>query len=234
LIRPQPHPLPAEREPIAFAAPVLLLGGGPVDPGALDDLAARCGAVVAADGGANRLRAGGPRPAAVIGDMDSLEDRAWWEAAEDVEVVAVTEQDTTDLEKCLRLTRAPLYLGAGFLGGRFDHALAALHALLRHADRRIVLVGEEDVAFLAPRDWRAGLAPGARVSLWPLTPVTVEASSGLVWPAEALALEVGRVIGTSNRAAAPEVRVRFDRRGCIVMLERRFLDPAVESLPEAG
>lgn len=234
-----PDPAPAPRPPatrpddpeaLRFDAPVLLLGGGPAAPELLAELAPRVGAVVAADGGANRLRAGPMRPHAVIGDMDSLEDRPFWDAEADVAVLHVPEQDTTDLEKCLRLVAAPLYLGAGFLGGRFDHSLAALHALLSHAHRRVVLIGEEDVAFLAPLAWRARLAPGARVSLFPLIPVTATASSGLVWPLSPLALAAGTAIGTSNRAAAAEISVSFDRLGAVVMLERRFLDSVLASL----
>ncbi|MGM0584012.1 MAG: thiamine diphosphokinase [Pseudomonadota bacterium] len=225
-----PHSRGREAEPLVFDTPVLLLGGGPVSPDLLAELRPLCGAVVAADGGADRLREGPLRPDAIIGDMDSIADLEAWQAMPGVEVVHVTEQETTDLEKCLRLTRAPLYLAAGFLGGRLDHTLAALHALLLHPDRRLLLVGEEDVAFLAPRRWRARLEAGARVSLHPLAPCVGLASHGLAWPLKSLDLEIGRAIGTSNRAERAEVGVDLDRRAAVLMLERRFLPEAIESL----
>lgn len=219
--------------PLRFERPALLLGGGPAAPELVEELRRRTGAVVAADGGANRLATSDLRPDAIIGDMDSLRDRPFWEAQPGVRVIHEPEQESTDLEKCLRLTRAPLYLAAGFLGGRLDHSLAALHALMVHADRRIVLAGEEDAAFLAPLRWRARLEIGARVSVHPLGPCTGLASRGLAWPLERLGLEMGRVIGSSNRAEAAEVGLDLDRRAAVVMVERRFLGAVIDSLEDA-
>lgn len=219
--------------PLRFDGPVLLMGGGratEADIAASRPLAA---AVVAADGGANRLLDGDLRPDAVIGDMDSVEQAERWREDPNVRFVEVAEQDSTDLEKCLRLTRAPLYLGVGFLGPRMDHALAALHALVRFADRRIVLVGEREAAFLAPPAWRARLEAGARVSIFPMRSCVATGSEGLRWDLDALALEAGSVIGTSNRADADEVALRLDRPGAAILLERRFLAEAVESLRAA-
>lgn len=214
---------------LRFDGPALLLGAGPVSAETLAELAPRCVGVVAADGGANRLREGGLRPDAIVGDLDSLEDRAGWEAR-GVPVIEAMDQNFTDLEKSLALIDAPMILAAGFLGARFDHSLAALHALLRAPERPVVLVGEEDVLFLAPLEWRARLAPGARVSIFPAAPVTGLRSEGLEWALSSLALESGVRIGTSNRAAAEEVFLAFDRPGAAIMLERRYLEAVVESL----
>ncbi len=220
--------------PLVFEAPVLLLGGGPASDDLIAALRPLCGAVVAADGGADRLRGGPILPDAVIGDMDSVADLDFWRATPGAAVLHETEQETTDFQKCLRLTRAPLYLCAGFLGGRLDHSLAALHALLLNPDRRILLAGEEDLAFLAPLRWRAALAPGARVSIHPLAPCTGLTSRGLVWPLRNLALSPEGRIGSSNRAAGARVGVDFDRRAALVILERRFLPAAIDSLDDAA
>jgi thiamine pyrophosphokinase len=194
---------------------------------------ARAPHLIAADGGANRLRCWGLQADAVIGDMDSVADLNFWETTPGVEVLALREQETTDLEKCLYATDAPFYLGVGFMGRRFDHTLAALHALLRFPDKRAALIGEEDVVFLAPPRWRARLAPGARVSFFPLRPVAGLASSGLEWPLDGLDFAAGARIGTSNRAVADIVSADFDGIGMAAMVERRFLDAALESLREA-
>jgi thiamine pyrophosphokinase len=217
-------------EILNFNRPVVLIGGGvssPEDLGFLKDVAPY---IVAADGGANYLRRWDVRPDAIIGDMDSIREEAFWRASKGVKFVPVTEQDSTDLEKCLRLTRAPCYFGLGFFGGRFDHSLAALHALLAFADRKLILVGPDDLTFLAPQIWRARLDPGAVVSIYPLRPVTGVASTGLRWPVDGLALEVGGRIGSSNTAAAADVAVEFDRVGALITLERRYLHAAMESL----
>lgn len=214
---------------LRFDGPVLLLGGGPAAPGTLEELRPRCVGVVAADGGANRLRGGTLRPDAIIGDLDSLEDRSAWEAL-GVPVVHDLDQDTTDLEKCLARIEAPMILAAGFLGARFDHSLAALHALLKAAGRPVILVGDEDLLFLPPRIWRAELEVGARVSIYPVAPVVGLRSEGLAWELRDLPLAAGGFIGTSNRAAARKVSVEFDAPGAAIILERRFLDAALRSL----
>lgn len=220
--------------PLIFDRPALLLGGGPAPASLIASLVPLCGAVIAADGGANRLRDAGPAPDVVIGDMDSLEDAAHWRARLGDRLIAVEEQDSTDLQKCLRLTRAPLYLGAGFLGGRIDHSLAALHTLLVNPDRRILLIGREDLVFLAPLRWRARLAAGARVSVYPLADCVGLTSTGLQWPLVDLPLGPGVRIGTSNRAVAAEVGLDLSTRGALLVIERRFLAEVIGSLGEAA
>lgn len=216
-----------------FDGGVTLVGGGAPDRAAFDLARARAPHVVAADGGANALCGWGIDPAVIIGDMDSVRDLAGWRARPGVAVAQIAEQDSTDLEKCLTATRAPFYLGVGLMGRRFDHSLAALHALLRWPDRRIVLLGEEDAVFMAPPDWRADLAPGARVSFFPLLPVRGVASTGLVWPIEGLDFAAGQRIGTSNAARTAQVSARFGGPGMVAMVERRFLDAVLDSLTRA-
>jgi len=215
-------------EVIEFPGPVTLVGGGAVERADFEAARALAPHVVAADGGANALAGLGAQAHAVIGDMDSVADLEAHRAGGAL-IRHLAEQHTTDFEKCLYATRAPYYLGVGFTGRRFDHTLAALHVLLRRAESRAALIGEEEVIFLAPRIWRARLAPGARVSIAPLRPVVALASSGLEWPLDGLALSMGERIGTSNRAAAAEVSVEFDRMGAAIMVEKRFLAAVVDS-----
>ncbi len=227
-----PDPMaPACDKQISFSEPVTLVGGGGAE--LADFLAARAFApnLVAADSGADVLRSWGERPAAVIGDMDSIGDLDAHRRS-GAEILRVTEQETTDFEKCLYSTRAPFYLGVGFMGRRFDHSLAALHVLLRQRESRVALIGEEDVVFLAPRRWRASLARGARVSIAPLRPVTAIRSIGLDYPLEGLALSMGEAIGASNRVSQADIEVEFDRVGAVIMVEKRFLSAVVASALE--
>ncbi len=213
---------------IEFPGPVTLVGGGAADRADFEAARVFAPHVVAADGGANALGAWGARADAVIGDMDSVEAlHSHREAG--ARILHLDEQHTTDFEKCLYATSAPFYLGVGFTGRRFDHTLAALHVLMRRSESRAALIAEEEVIFLAPRIWRATLAPGARVSIAPLRPVTAMASAGLEWPLERLELSMGTRIGTSNRAIGAEVMVEFDRAGAAIMVEKRFLGAVVDS-----
>lgn len=197
--------------------PVTLVGGGPV---AADQLGAALGlapTVVAADGGADVALPAPHRFRAVIGDMDSLRDRPGLEAA-GVSVHEVSEQNSTDLEKCLYSVSAPLFIGLGFLGGRLDHTLAAMSALLGRPDVVAVLVGENDVCFLCPEMLELDLPAGTRVSLYPLAPARGVTGEGLRWPIVGRDLAPGGLIGTSNAATGGPVRIGFDSRSVLVIL----------------
>lgn len=177
-------------------APVLLVGGGAADPAVLADAVRSAETVVAADGGAARVLALGRMPDAVYGDMDSLDPVLQARLAPGV-LRPVAEQDSTDFDKCLRHIAAPVVLGHGFLGKRLDHQLAAMSVLCRRPERRCVLVGEEDVVLLCPPEIALSLAPGTRLSLFPMGPVTAR-SEGLRWPLDGLGFRPAGVIGTSN------------------------------------
>jgi thiamine pyrophosphokinase len=200
-----------------------------VAPGALARALALAPEAVAADGGGNLALPDGRRFRAVIGDMDSLLDREV-HAAAGVEIHHLPEQETTDLEKCLYSVEAPLYLGLGFLGGRVDHELATLNALVRHPDKALVLVGQTDVCFLCPPELALDLTAGTRVSFFPLAPATGRVCEGLRWSVAGLALRPDGRIGTSNQALGGRMRVGFDVPSVVAILPEPLLGQVVEAL----
>jgi thiamine pyrophosphokinase len=205
---------------------------GPADPRPEDiDEALRLAPIlVAADGAARQALEFGRIPDAVIGDLDSIPDTVS-RSLPPGRLHRIDEQDTTDFEKCLARIRAPLCLAVGFTGRRLDHELAVYSTLVRHADRPCLVVGAEDVAFAAPAVLALDLAPGERVSLFPLAPVRGR-SSGLRWPIDAVPFDpVGR-IGTSNEATGA-VKMSFDRPGMLVILPRSALPQAIVALASA-
>lgn len=207
---------------------VTVVGGGHVGARQLALALALAPVLVAADGGADRAVALGHLPVAVIGDLDSLGAKA--RAALPVSAIhRIAEQETTDFEKCLRHIAAPFVLGLGLAGPRLDHALAALNVLARHPDRRCLLVGARDIAFLAPPQLALRLPAGMRLSLFPLGPVEGE-SAGLVWPIAGIGFAADGRIGTSNRVAAGEVRLAFSAPRMAVILPAAALRPALAAL----
>jgi len=211
---------------------VTIAGAGPLTPGPLGAALALAPHLIAADGGADALAALGHAPEAVVGDMDSLRDPDGWAARPGTRLVRLAEQDTTDFEKCLYATVAPLHLAVGFTGGRADHFLAVLHAMLARPAARVVLLdGAEAMALIPPgRALRLPVGTGTRVSLFPLAETTGTLSEGLAWPVTGLTLAPGRRIGTSNRAVAPEVAIGFDRAGALVMLPAAGLGALARAL----
>lgn len=213
-----------------FSEPITLLGGGETDLETLTEALLLAPRIVAADGGANVARSFGQRPELVIGDLDSA-DRQNLADLDPSRVLFVAEQETTDFEKCLMRLSAPFILGLGFTGLRFDHSLSACNALVRHSGSACLLLGRDDVIFHAPPRLALDLAPGTRVSLFPMAEVTGR-SLGLRWPIEGLTLAPGGRIGTSNEATG-RVEMEFDRAGMLVILPRPALRAAIAALRPA-
>ncbi len=201
-----------------FEAPVLLVGNGPVAASALAQ--PHCGAVVAADGGADAALAHGLVLAATIGDMDSASPEK--SANQYGEIIRIAEQDSTDFEKCLRAIQAPLFLGVGFLGGRLDHELAALNALIK-TPQNVVLIGEVDLVFHLPQTTRLTLPVGTRISTFPMGKVAGVTSTGLEWPLDGLQLSPSGSISTSNRSTAPEITLINPNQPLLCILPREHL-----------
>lgn len=207
---------------------VTLVAGGPVARRDLALALARAPRLVAADGGADRALAHGHCPEAVIGDLDSLSEGAR-DRLGPARLHLVAEQMTTDFDKALRAIAAPFVLAVGTGGGRVDHALAVLNALVRHRDRVCLLIGPQDVVFHAPPRFDLRLRLGDRLSLFPLAAVSGE-STGLRWPIAGLAFAPDGRIGTSNAVISPVVSLRFGAPGMLVVLARARLDAALDGL----
>lgn len=191
-------------EIINFDDPVVLVGGGEVDVGLLQEYSHL--PIVAADGGANLLKTYAIEPAAVIGDLDSVENIDHWQAT--TKLIKLEEQDTTDFEKCLYSINAPHFITMGFTGNRFDHTLAALHVMQKWQTRKsVVLVSGKDVVCVKSGVVDLELPVGTRVSIYPFCRVEFSASRGLRYPLDGLAMQSGQLIGVSNISSARSVKI---------------------------
>lgn len=181
--------------------------------------------VIAADGGANHLRAVGRWPDVVIGDMDSFpaDVRDEYEAAGCRFIEHPAAKDETDLELALlyavgegdaaeagvardgaAVEREPILIFAG-LGGRLDQIFANVLLLMHPAlrGRPIRFVTEHQQIWLVGTDGPdttefAGQV-GDTVSLIPLGgDVHVAQTSGLKWALEDERLTFGPARGLSN------------------------------------
>lgn len=196
----------AEALPLVFERPLAIVGGGTVDLAVLREISERGVALVGADGGADTIGAAGLLPDAIIGDLDSLHDRAGWESR--TRVIHIPEQITTDFQKALYSTGAPVTLALGMTGKRLDHTLAALSAVLQYAPmRKLLLVDEVDVALAVTGCIAFDAAAKERVSIHPLVPIQFRRSEGLYYPMDGLALAPGALIGTSNEGTGGRVVV---------------------------
>lgn len=207
-----------------FDNPLVVVGGGDVDIALLKQLAADGFVVIAADGGAAPCELAGVMPQAIIGDLDSLENRKSWEQR--TEIVHISEQDSTDFEKCLYSTQAPVTLALGMTGKRLDHTLAAFDAMAHYCKNRpIILVDQEDVALCARGDFAFTVAAGDRISVYPLQAVQFVKTEGLVHALDGMVLEIGVRTGTSNAATigAFAMTVTQDSGPYLVIVDKSYL-----------
>jgi thiamine pyrophosphokinase len=220
--------------PLTFDGVLVVVGGGEIDMELLRLLAAQGAHLVGADGGGDVIRDAGLLPEAIIGDFDSLADPAAWDTR--TRLVRIAEQETTDFEKTLYSTGAPVTVALGMTGRRFDHTLAGLDAVTRYAhNRAIILVDASDIALALVGPFVFTVEPGARVSIHPLTPVRFEHSTGLKYPLDGLTLAPGLRTGTSNEASKAEFSIepRQDNTGVwLLILERKWLDGLIDRLLE--
>ncbi len=205
-----------------------LVGAGDVSKAVLTLALTYAPYLVAADGGAKLALKYGKTPNYLIGDFDSVsgDARAQIPAHRHLQFA---DQDSTDFEKCMAVIDAPLILGVGFLGRRLDHQLAALSALVQHAEIRCVLIGGRDVVFHLPDTLELNLTPGTRLSLFPLQPVTGR-SLGLEWPIAGLQFAPGGRVGTSNRVVEPHVKLMMDGPGMLAIVPRAVLSDVVAAM----
>ena len=220
------------REPgnklLQYTTPVLLVGGGDVHIELVRHYATSGWPVIAADGGADVLLEEGVEPNVIIGDLDSLANPDCWKKTR---VIAISEQDTTDFEKCLYSVEAPLLLATGFTGSRFDHTLAAFHVLHKYVNSRcVLLLAGEDVCLARNRDLTIDMNVGSRFSIYPLGSTEFCGSRGLEFPLDGLALASGDMIGTSNRVVDEKVQVSVKHGVYCVIVPIEVLDSLIAQL----
>lgn len=215
-----------------FDDPIVIVGGGSVDAELLRELYASGCRLIGADGGADQIVDAGLKPEVIVGDFDSLREPLSWLGK--TRLIQLPEQETTDFEKALYSTRAPVTIGLGMTGGRFDHTLAALDAMARYARKRhIVLVDEQDIALGLTREFAFEVAAGDRVSIHPLAPITFWHSDGLEYPLDAVKLAPGVRTGTSNMATTGAFAIQPEEgvhAPYLLILDRQYLFRLVAQL----
>lgn len=210
---------------------VTILGAGSARREDIVEALSLAPCLVAADGGAAAALEWGFPLRAVVGDMDSLDSCV----ADRIPASArfpVSEQDSTDFDKCLRIVDAPFFVALGVTFPRLDHGLASLNAIVRNRLQRVLMVTDADVCFLAPPRIRLALGKGARVSLFPMRNAAGR-SEGLEWPIDGIEFSPSGRTGTSNRASQDEIALEFSAPGMLVFLEKRHLAEAISCLSSA-
>ena len=179
-----------------FDKPVILVGQGEINEARLCDMA-RHYPLIALDGGMGKIKALGLEADVIIGDMDSYAP----DLAEDIsaQILKIDEQDSNDFEKALYAIQAPLFMGFGLLGGRFDQVMANLHGLVKYqAHKKIILISPYEVLCCLKGAVEIDLRADCACAILPIEPICFKASSGLRYPIDGLLLKMGEMISSSN------------------------------------
>ena len=180
--------------------PIILVGGSKINSHLLKKIYKKH-KIYAADSGANFLLSNEMDFEAVIGDMDSIDSQKLSYIKNEKKIL-ISDQNTTDLQKCLSKINSNMFIGFGFIDLRLDHTLASLTAINReHSAKVIILVGEIDTVVWVKGKWSCALPIGTRLSIWPLGEQFFNGSSGLKYSLEGMTLHPLNLIGTSNETS---------------------------------
>ena len=177
--------------------------------------------IVAADGGANFLPACSV-PKYILGDLDSIVSPEKW-IEKGSELIKMSDQDSTDFDKCLSVIKSKKIIALGFMDQRLDHFLAVCSSLVKNR-RLIFVVGKRDVIFHLPNDLSIKLPINSRVSLFPFNEIKTVEAVGLKYPVENINFSPMGKIGTSNISTSENIRISYQGSGMLGIFSSRHLD----------
>ena len=206
----------------SYNQPVTILGGAGFSKKDLTECLSAASILIAADGGANFLEEKTYNLDYIVGDLDSLNNGAYWES-HGTTLIKINEQETTDFEKCLYSINAPTYFCIGFIGRRVDHFLATCSILVKYCFKDIILIGSQDIIFHIPKKFEMDLPVGTRLSLFPMSQISGLGSRGLKWSISGLEFHPSKRIGTSNQTSSDRVEIDLSGDGMLIILPRSCL-----------
>ncbi len=205
----------------------LFLNGMITDYGAMRRWVSPADYLIGVDGGTRHCRALGLQPAAIVGDLDSLDKT---QLADYTAMGVVVERhspikDQTDLELAIEFAirqDASEVLLLGALGGRLDQTLANVLILARRGwPIPILLAHDNELAQVLRTGERLTLhAPvGSTVSVLALGErVTGLTYRGLEYPLDDFTLELGSSRGVSNVIAATPAEMTI-KSGLLLVIQ---------------
>jgi thiamine pyrophosphokinase len=165
--------------------------------------------LICADGGANSALKMRLLPDIIIGDLDSISQKALNHFRNESKIIQLKRQNDTDVEKCIKYAVAKGFdevLLTGVTGNRLDHTFCNLGIVLKFFES-IDLSLVSGNSFLKPYNGKIKLSthPGETISIYGFNKKTKITSKGLKYPLSKTALLFGERESTSNIATGNEV-----------------------------
>jgi thiamine pyrophosphokinase len=174
---------------------------------------------ICADGGANIAVRFGSIPHLIIGDFDSVQKKTLL-VFNKVKLQKLKDQNSTDLEKALTAAiqnKCTNITIMGATGGRLDHAIGNLSALVKFSHKANIKFVDDTGEFIpAGQKLEITLALGTSISLLPLSRCSNIFTSGLKWNLKNESLQLGVRESTSNIAISSRITIRVGNGDLIV------------------
>jgi thiamine pyrophosphokinase len=198
---------------------IILANGNAPSKGLLERHLTDADLFVCADGGANAAVKLGVTPDLIIGDLDSIRP-ATLHKFSGVTARRIADQNSTDLEKAFAWVVRNGYREArvfGATGGRLDHTIGNLSALVKFSRKIAVTMYDTDGELACVGSERVFDVPaGTTVSLLPMTLCEGVMTKGLKWELRYESLALGQRGGTSNVVVSTPIKVKV-RRGELLL-----------------
>lgn len=184
--------------------------------------------VIAADGGANKLKKINIIPDLIIGDLDSVSKSTLvYFRKKGTLISEVNDQEKTDFEKsliyCTENGKNPVKV-FGSLSMRPDHTLNNFSILKRYIKKLdIKLITEEFEIFFMEKYFKFNYRTGEIVSMLAIPIAEKVTTTGLEYELKNENLEFGVREGALNRSTSGEITIRF-RKGNLLLFRKHFLD----------
>jgi thiamine pyrophosphokinase len=163
-------------------------------------------------------------PHYIIGDLDSISANTlkYYQAKSDI--IKLSRQNDTDVEKAIKLAISKQFDEAillGVTGDRLDHTFCNLGIVLKFFDKiRCIIIAENSMLIPLSKLNTIKSIPGETMSLYGFNKNTKITAKSLRYPLTRTALPFGVRESTSNVSTSTEVKINVE--GGIIFLIRDF------------
>lgn len=177
--------------------------------------------IICADGGSDKIHHLNIVPDVIIGDMDSISNKALMKFKKS-RIISINNQNSTDLEKALQFATKmkpdKIYL-FGAMGNRIDHTLTNLNLMkkyYRYSD--IVFISNKSKLIYTDKPIKLYEKIGTTISLIPLGKVSKVSLNGFLYPLNYEDLEFGRRDGQSNLSISNKQIIDFKKGDLFIVI----------------
>lgn len=182
--------------------------------------------IIATDGAADTLLNQDIVPDFVVGDMDSISEKA----LEKCNVIRIDDQETTDFYKAISFAKAKDMMPAiitGLDGGVLDHSLDNFATFVSFLREKCMYLSNETIGFCMNNSERTFSVPkNTKISVFG-APSAEVSTNGLKWELKNKHFSFFEYNSISNRTIAPDINIKVENGSVFVLIY-------VESVNDAG